>query len=163
MARMTFMAGDDYAVKLSRLGMSTGQTAKKALDAAAAIVTDKVRENIKALPEERFRYLRHGDTFEGVTKTGKQDLLDSLGFTPVAVDKKGNTNIKVGFDGYGKFPSKKYPKGLPNQLLARSIESGSSVRKKIPFVRKAVRATKQAALQAMEKVIDEETKKIMEG
>ena len=47
-------------------------------------------------------------------------------------------------------------------MIARSVESGSSVRDKHPFVRPAVNAAKAEALKACEKVIDEETKKIME-
>ena len=60
-------------------------------------------------------------------------------------------------------PTKQYPKGLPNQLLARAIESGSSVRQKKPFVRPAVTATKKQAIAEMEKIIDEEVEKSMGG
>lgn len=163
MAKMTFKAGDDYALKLSRFAARSPEIAKKALYAAAAIVTDEVRKNLEALPEDTFRYLRDNEIFTGVSKSQKKDLLDSLGITPVDTDKKGDWNVKVGFDGYGSMPTKKYTKGVPNPLLARAIESGSSVRKKTPFVRPAVKATKAAAVEAMNRVIDAETKKIMGG
>ena len=155
MAKMTFKAGDDYMLKLSRLGARSDAIAKKALYAAADIVTDAVRDNLESLPTDRYRYLEKDEKFTGVPSGLKRDLLDSLGITPVDTDKNGDWNVKVGFDGYGSFPTKKYTKGVPNQMLARSIESGSSVRVKTPFVRPAVRATKKAAIGAMQKVIDQ--------
>lgn len=61
-------------------------------------------------------------------------------------------NVKLGFDGYNGMKTKKYPKGQPNVLLARSIESGSSIAKKRPFVAPAVRKTKKAAEETMAKI-----------
>lgn len=126
-------------------------------------MANKIRANLESLPEESFRYLYGDDMFDGVPSTQKQELLDSFGLTPIEMDYRGMWNVKIGFDGYGRHPTKTYPQGLPNQLLARSIESGSSWRKKHPFVRPAVAATKKEALAIMQKVVDEETEKIMKG
>jgi hypothetical protein len=161
MARMTFMLGDEFALKLSRMAAQSERIAKTAIHAGASIVADEIRANIEALPTEEFRYLREGDQFEGITATQKNDLLDSLGITPILQDNDGNWNAKVGFDGYGSMPTRKYPKGLPNQLIARAAESGSSVRRKHPFVRPAVNAVKRRASEKMEQVITEEMNKIM--
>ena len=155
MAIMTFKSGDEYALKLSQFAGRTPEIAKKALHVAAGIVADEVRKNLTALPEDKYRYLRDDEAFTGVPKSQKKDLLDSLGITPIGVDKNGDWNVRVGFDGYGSMPTKKYKKGVPNQMLARAIESGSSVRKKTPFVRPAARAKRAAALEAMRKVINE--------
>lgn len=163
MARMTFKAGEEYELKLSRLAAGDEEIAKKALFAAGEIVADKVRENLEALPEENFRKLREGESFDGLPAEQKQDLVDSFGVTPIQRDEDGIWSVKIGFDGYGRSPTKAYPKGLPNQLLARAVESGSSVRQKHPFVRPAVNATKKAAVEVMQRVIDEETEKIMKG
>lgn len=163
MARMTVKLGEEYCLRLSALAAGSETIAKKALFEAADVVADKIRANIERLPEENFRYLHGDDMFNGVPPTQKQDLLDSFGITPMQVDAFGMLSVKIGFDGYGRFPTKTYPKGLPNQLLARSIESGSSWRKKHPFVRPAVTATKKEALAVMERVVDEETEKIMKG
>ena len=46
-------------------------------------------------------------------------------------------------------------------LLVRSIESGSSVRRKFPFVRRAVNSSQNQAVKAMEDTIDRETGIIM--
>lgn len=161
MAKMTFKAGDDFALRLSRLATNSGEIAKKAIKAGAAIMADKIRANLEALPEDKFRHLREGEKFSGAPKQQKKDLLDSLGITPVDMDRAGNWNAKVGFDGYGKMPTKKYPKGVPNPLLARAVESGSSVRRKTPFVRPAVNAVKETVHAEMHKVVDDEIKKII--
>lgn len=163
MARMTFKAGEEYAIKLSKLATGQEEIAKKAIYAAAGIVADKIKANLNSLPEEKFRYLRDGEKFVGVPERQKKDLIDSFGITPITTDSKGNWNAKIGFDGYGSIPTKKYPNGLPNQLLARAIESGSSVRRKKPFVRPAVNATKKQAQAKMAEIIDKEIEKIMGG
>ena len=163
MARMTFKAGDEYAIKLSKLATGQEEIAKKAIYGAAKIVADKIKSNLEALPEDRFRFLRDGEKFVGVPKRQKKDLIDSFGITPITTDNRGNWNAKIGFDGYGSIPTKEYPNGLPNQLLARAIESGSSVRQKKPFVRPAVNATKKQAQAKMAEIIDKEIEKIMGG
>ena len=163
MARMTFKAGEEYALKLSKLYGHCDEVSKKAIHDGAEIVADAIKANLKALPEEAFRYLQKDDKFTGVPEKQKKDLIESFGITKISLDKEGNLNTKLGFDGYGKMPTKKYKKGLPNQLLARAIESGSSVREKYPFVRPAVKAKKEAAIEKMGKTITEEIAKIMGG
>ena len=160
MARMTFMAGDEFAVRLSRLSAGSPEIAKKAIEKGAGIVADKIRENIMKLPEDTYRFLEDGEKFNGLPKSQKLDLLDSLGITPIKQDRDGIWNAKIGFDGYGSFSTKAYPKGLPNQLLARAAESGSPVRFKTPFVRPAVRAIKNETVIAMNEVVEDELKKI---
>ena len=162
MARMTFKAGDDYALKLSKLAAQAEEVAKKAIYAAANIVADKVASNLAALPTDKFRRLKDGEQFTGLPESQKKDLQASFGVTPIKQDEDG-WNAHIGFDGYGSKPTEKYPKGVPNQLLARAVESGSSVRQKTPFVRPAVNATKQDAIKAMNRVIDEELGKIAGG
>lgn len=145
MAKFAFKAGDDYALKLSRLAAKSKPIAEKAIYAAAGIVADKMRENLQGV-------LSGNETGE---------LMDSLGITPIKEDRDGNYNAKVGFDGYGSKRTKKYPKGIPNQLKARALESGTSFQPKRPFVRPAIKATKKNAQEEMERIIDQETKKIM--
>ena len=142
MARVIFKAGDDYAARLLKLANASDEMMKKAVYAGASIVTDRIRENLAA------NLARSGQS------TGA--LADSLGITPISLDKNGFWNAKIGFDGYDE-------KGVPNQLKARVMESGSSTVKKRPFVRPAVNAAKQAAVEAMKKVMEEEIEKTMGG
>lgn len=146
MAKFTFKAGEDYAVKLGLLAARSDEIAKRALYDAADVVANKVRANIEAIPEDNFRFLHEEDQLSSVSRGQKDDLLNGLKVTPIDKDGSGWWNVVVGFDGYGSFPTKKYPKGVPNLLLARSVESGSSTRKKHPFSRPAVKATEKAAI-----------------
>jgi hypothetical protein len=161
MARIEIRGFDELELQLSKL--ADPELAKDVVMAGAQPVADEIRKSIEALPEDKFRYLKKNEVFTGVPKQQKQDLLDSLGITPPDIDFDGNTNTKIGFDGYGKIPTKKYPKGVPNQLLARAIESGSSVRKKTPFIRKAVNKSKKLAEAEMQKKLDEKIEIIMKG
>ena len=152
---------DELELQLSKL--ADPEISKEVVQAGAQPIADQIRKNLEGLPEDKFRYLKKNEVFTGIPKQQKQDLLNSLGITPPDIDFDGNTNIKIGFDGYGKIPTKKYPKGVPNQLLARAVESGSSVRKKTPFVRKAVNKAKKLAEAEMQKKLDEHIEIIMKG
>ena len=148
MQELTF-AGDDELLK-------------KAAKAGADPVADEIRRRLQNLPEDEYRRLDPGEVFTGLPPGQKQDLLDILGVTPPGKDYKGFVNVKVGFDGYGSFPTNKYPDGVPNALIARATESGSSVRRKTPFVRPAVNATRKKAVEEMDKTITDGLKKIFE-
>lgn len=161
MARIEIRGFDELELQLSKL--ADPELAKDVVMAGAQPVADEIRKSIEALPEDKFHRLKKGEVFIGVPRQQKQDLLDSLGIAPPDVDYDGNTNTKIGFDGYGKIPTKKYPKGVPNQLLARAVESGSSVRKKTPFIRKAVNKSKKLAEAEMQKKLDEKIEIIMKG
>lgn len=160
MARITFLAGEDFALKLSKFASRSDAIAKRAIYEGANIIADKIRDNLEALPEVEFRRLTDGEKFSGVPMSQKEDLAASFGVTPIKKDKDENWCAKIGFDGYGRFPTKSYPQGIPNQLLARAVESGSSVRNKTPFVRPAVNATKRSVINKMNEVINEEIKKL---
>ena len=162
MAKMTIKGTDQLELQLSKLGNMSTKIAKDVVMAGAQPVADEIRKSLRSLPVDSLRHLKDGDELNVVTSGGLKDLDDSLGIAPPDVDRNGNINTKIGFHGYGSYPSKKYPKGLPNQLLARAIESGSSVRKKNPFIRKAVNRAESTALKEMAKKCDEEIKLIIE-
>lgn len=137
MGRITFKAGNEYAIKISRLVARSDYIAKKAIYEGAKIVTDRIRKEM--------------NTKLSGESTG--DMAESLGITPMDRDDYGDWNVKVGFDGYDS-------KGTPNQLKARALESGTSTIKKRPFVRPAMYASKKRAQEAMAKVIDEEIRNL---
>lgn len=137
MARFSFKAGEDYAIKLSKLATNSEEIAKKAIYEGVTIVADQIKSNLKGVLSDE--------------ATG--DLVDSFGVTPITRDDNGNWNAKVGFDGYDR-------NGVPNQLKARVLESGTSTKKKKPFVRPAVNKTRKQVVRKMEEVIDAEIKKL---
>ena len=137
MARMTFKAGEDYAIKLSKLATNSEEIAKKAIYEGAKIVADQIKSNLKGVLSDE--------------ATG--DLVASFGVTPIKKDGDGNWNTKIGFDGYDRH-------GVANQLKARVLESGTSTKKKKPFVRPAVNKTKGQVVKKMEEVIEQEISKL---
>lgn len=164
MAKMTLKGFDEIELKLSKLEAGSLEIAKKAVYKGAGMVADKISQNIKALPEEKFRYLKDGDRFSGVTPEQKKALADNIGITPIDVDELGTVNAKIGYDRFADYvgaPTRKYPQGLPVALLARSVESGSSVRKKHPFIRPVISQSRKQVKEEMGRVVDEEIKKIM--
>ena len=123
------------------MGKEGKTIAEKAVCAGAAIVADAVRANIDALPavKDEWGVIAYNNHWSApLTETAKKGLQDGFGISPM-----GNED------------------GMLNVLLARSIESGSSIAKKRPFVAPAVRKTKKAAEETMAKIIDEESAKIM--
>ena len=143
MARMTIKGLDDLAIKISKL--DDAEVAKKCVYAGAKVIADEIRNRLES-----------NDTLK---EDQLQDLLDSLGIAPIKTDSDGNVNTKIGFKGYGRKPTKKYPLGLPNQMMARAVESGTSFRPKRPFVRTAVNAKRKEAIKAMQETYDIEIAK----
>jgi len=159
MANLTVNLGTDFEELMNKLEASSGEIMKMAVYEGSAVAANQIRKNLQALPEENFRMLQEEEQFAGVPKTQKEDLLNALGISKILADEQGFINAKIGFDGYGSKPTKKYKQGLPNKLLARSIESGSSVRKKTPFVRPAIEQTKEGVKETMQNTISEEIEK----
>lgn len=108
------------------------EVAERILTAGLDIAADQVRAELERVQSDE--------------ATGQ--LMDSLGITPIKLDRDGNWNGKVGFDGYDR-------DGVPNQLKARVMESGTSKRKKRPFVRPALNKCRKLAEEAMIKAGEE--------
>lgn len=162
-SKITLKTTSEFQVTLEKVAGKADDIAKRAVYVGAGIMADQVKSNIRALQTDKGRVLKDNEKFNVVTKKQKADLEAGLGISPISVDRDGNINAKVGFDGYGSVPSEKYPNGLPIPLLARAVESGSSVRQKKPFIRPAISQARNKAKEAMAKVIDTEIEKIMGG
>lgn len=157
-----------YLNALSKLEEKEETVIKKAVYAGGGVMADAIKDALKTLPiQEGENGLPEMGTSEhpltGVSRKQKADLIDSMGMAPIQEFKKGYISTKIGWDGYGSVKTKKYPKGVPNQMLMRSVESGTSFRKKNPVIRKAVTKNKKATEEKMKDVVDNEIKKIMEG
>ena len=162
MAKMQVTGLDTLSAKLRSLGDAGEAIARAALYDGAAVLADKIRENIKALPEDDAKWLSGDEQYNVITKADKQDLLDHLGIATMR-STGGQITTLVGFNGYGSKPTRKYPQGKPMPMIARSIESGSSVRRKHPFVRPTVNAFKNQIKEKMAETARELISKRMEG
>lgn len=165
MARITFKGLEEYERKLSQISnvQEVRRIAGRATYEGAKIITDEIRANIERLPakSDKSGLIAYATKSPApLTQTAKEGLLDGLGISPMQ-DDRGYLNVKVGFTGYNKLKSAKYPKGQPNVLIARVTESGSSLAKKQPFVRPAIQSKRNEAEQKMAQVVDEEIGKLM--
>lgn len=156
MARMTVKGLDEISAKLEVLGTKGTNMAKACVWEGAKVIADKVKANIGSLPTDSWRpkNTTKAGKYNVLTATNKADLESGFGIGEIEVTGGGAQTV-IGFAGTGSAPSKKYPRGLPNALLARSIESGSSARSAHPFVRPAVNQSKGAAQAAMQAKADE--------
>lgn len=167
MAKIDFKGIDEYSRALAELGTQSEKVIGQAVYGGAAIVADEIRDGIKAIPiEEGENGLPPIGTQEhkltGVSRRQKADLLDGFGLAPIQNDG-GYIQTKAGMDGYGSVPTEKYPKGLPNSILMRSIESGTTFREKNPVMRKATNRSRKKSIKKMEDIIDEQMKERFEG
>lgn len=69
----------------------------------------------------------------GPTEAQKEGLIESFGIAKMHAGSNG-FNVKLGFDGYNSVITKKYPKGQPNAMIARSINIGTSFMRPQPFM-----------------------------
>ena len=151
---------DNYIRQLQNCADKTENIIKRSAWEGARVVMDAVKAEANGIPT-------HGSTkgstdiVNGLTPTQKAGVIASLGIARFRQD--GNfTNVKIGSDGYNTVYTKKYPKGQPNAMLIRSLESGTSFRNPYPFVSRAVSKTRGKSIEAMRKQCDEEIKKIMQ-
>ena len=151
---------DNYIRQLQNCADKTENIIKRSAWEGARVVMDAVKAEANGIPT-------HGSTksstdiVNGLTPTQKAGVIASLGIARFRED--GNfINVKIGSDGYNTVYTKKYPKGQPNAMLIRSLESGTSFRNPYPFVSRAVSKTRGKSIEAMRKQCDEEVKKYVQ-
>lgn len=164
MAKITFKGGDEYLTKLSRLEKACKQEIiGKAIYEGAKVVTDAIRQELNAIPvSETFvgPQVAHAK-MPGPTLAQKEGLEKSLGIATLKDDGTGFLNVKIGFDGYNEKKTEKWPKGQPNQMIARAVESGTSFMRKNQFIKRAVAKSRKKAMAIMKKKVQDGVEKIM--
>lgn len=179
-----------YIQRLDRLQNNAEALIEKAIYPGAGLMADEIRRAIENLPIIDREVRETGsaklgtksvqnDTDnrkvktvkgapKGITKIEREGLLDTakktgMGLAPIreeAGKKGGYINTKVGMNGYNKHVTARYPKGHPNAMVARSIESGTSFRRKCPFIAPTVRKYKDQVEQLIAKEFDRLADKI---
>lgn len=153
---------DDVFAMLKSIGGDIESVQKQAVYAGMAVIRDEVVRQIEALPEQRGYLPKDKLPRDVITPREKEQLLKHIGISQMD-NKDGTVSTRISFDGYTNIVTKKYKKGLPAILVARSINSGSSVRSKHPFMRNARAASKAKALAAAEEAARNALAKLMEG
>lgn len=135
MAKFTVGKGlAEYESRIAALGIHAEGICKAAVYEGAGIIAEAIRDN---------------------TPVDTGDLRASVGIAPIRNDN-GFINTKIGFDGYDR-------RGVPNAIKARVIESGSSHRRKKPFIRPAVERNAALAEFEMERTMTAMIDEIMKG
>lgn len=139
----------EFIRKLETLRDDAGEMSKRAVYVGGGIVGDEMKRQIKRIPIIR-DYIQGSSSKPIIGGTEEQidGLIDSMGLAPMRLDK-GWMNTKIGFDGYNDVKTKKYPRGQPNMMIARSINSGTSFRRAYPFIERAGNNSKPVAEAAM--------------
>ena len=154
MANIQMRGLDEYTRALSRLDLiARDRVCGKAIYAGAKVVADAIKAAISELPEGKGRGTPE-NPLAGPSRPQKKGLLAGFGITPMREDN-GFLNVKAGFAGYNGVKTKRWPNGQPNAMVARSVERGTSFMRPNPFVKKAVAATRRAAIETMKKSVEE--------
>lgn len=151
---MKFKDGESYILKLDALGMKLDDVLAKAIYPAAGVVADEIQKEISKL--------NVSDSGELGSLNAKQRAGLHKGLGIAVLRKDGDLlNVKIGWDGYNEIKTKRWPQGQPNQMIARSVERGTSFMQANPFVKRAVARTKKVSQEKMAEVIDREIAIIM--
>ena len=157
MAKMQIRGLSEYSKQLNQLYDDADEIIKRSLYDGMAVMKSAIESAIDTIPTRTKGFAKPGEVLTGITNPQKKGLKESFGITPMKED--GSVwNVKCGFDGYNNVKTDKFPNGQPNQLIARSINSGTSWLQATHFVDKAVRANKEACMQAMSDTCDDEIK-----
>ena len=132
MAKIEFQGLEEYRARIVDLGINVEGICKYAVYPGADIVINAIKEN---------------------TPVDTGSLRDSAKLYKFK-DDNGYIHTGVYFEGYDE-------KGTPNPIKARVLESGTSTRRKRPFIRPAVKCVEKAAEFAMEVALNEKINEIM--
>lgn len=144
MAKVDVEIPTDLIRKLEKLGSSGDEISKKMLKTGADIVKRKIDSNLKKNLYENRPNSKHYPTGA---------LERSITADKPKKNKRGNHYVRIYFKG-------KDSKGTANAIKARAMESGTSKQQKKPFLRPAVNETKDKVNAEMQKIFDEEMKRL---
>lgn len=162
MATIQFKKGDEYLAKIAKLEAGLrDEICGSAIYGAAGIVADEIRASLEQIPTDE-GFGTSGSPVRGPRKVQVKGLEEGLGIASMQDDGTGYFHVKIGFDGYNKVVTRRWPNGQPNQMVARSVESGTTWMQKNPFVRRAVTTSRKRALDFMKNSVDQTIKKIMD-
>lgn len=143
MAKADFKLPDEFLTKLSRLGKDTDRVAEKVLEAGGQVVLAKVQSNLTTV-------IGSGTKYDS-RSTG--ELAQSLGLSPVKLNREGNHDIKIGF-------SEPRSDGGSNAKIANILEYGKSGQPPKPFLKPAKSAARAKCIRVMEQTLKEEVEKL---
>lgn len=148
MSRQTakFIDNPEYELFLSRLSQRSGDVIRAGLQAAANVLADEIRKNLKA----------------SIGDPTATELMGAFGVTPTSPNRAGVWSAHIGFDGYQIIG--KNEEWVAFQLIARAIESGVKSgphkRPAKPFAKPAVSAKREEASRAFQDAVNDKIKEL---
>lgn len=143
MAKADIYFPDAFLEQLSHLGSQFDSVAESVLEAGGEVVLAKAQRNLAAVVGTGTKY--------DSRSTG--ELVDSLGLSPVKLNKSGNHDIKVGF-------SEPRSDGGSNAKIANILEYGKHGQAPKPFMKPAKTSSKAECIQVMKDTLEAEVKKL---
>lgn len=149
---------DKYLAKLSRLEDKSimMEVIGKSIYKGAEVIADNTKIALRSLAVDNRQKIGANEKLVSINQLQKNGLIDSYGIAKLR-DDNGYLNVKVGFDGYNKLVTYRWPKGQPNAMIARSLESGTSFMSKNPVISRTQSKYKQ---QCLSSISDELVKQI---
>ena len=164
MAKFVCVGIEEYEKKIMKLGQDGVAIIKQAVYEGGDELAGAVRESINSMDTvDDVKVLaawRKQEKFDGLTEEQKKGLQKGLKLEKMK-NENGYIYTQLKFVGYNEVVTKQYPKGQPNALIARSMESGSSARPKHPFFRPAITRHRDTAEKRMTTKVYELVNKIM--
>lgn len=158
MAKLKFDGLDEYVRQLEKLSDMSRECIGRAVYEGAGVIANAVRDAIEAIPIDE-RFVKDGQMLNGISRLQKDGLLEGFGIAPLQNDN-GYMHVKLGFAGYNGVRSNQFPDGQPNSMIARSVNSGTSFRARIPFVDNTVRQKKNECEEKMKETFETELRKV---
>jgi hypothetical protein len=134
---------EDFLNQLSRLEARTDEIVPKVLAAGGEGVLEHVRPRRRAVLGQGTKYPSRS--------TG--ELEAALGVTPARLNRRGDFDVKVGF------AEPRRGKGDSNAKLASILEHGKHGQPPRPFLKPAKIASREACIERMRRVFEEEAGK----
>ena len=137
MGSCSFKMPDDFMDRIARLADQTDTIVPKVLEAGGKVVLEQVRSGLHSV----------------LSGESTGELEGSLGLSPAGLDRKGDFNVKIGFD-------EPRSDGKSNAMLASVLEHGKHGQPPRPFLKAAKAAARAPATAAMVAALDSEVGKL---
>lgn len=151
MAKCQVKLPDELIRKISRLGSRTDEVVGKALTAGAKATLPYVQRSLHDSIGSNLR------SHNGKSRsTG--ELENALGVSPVRIDSRGNANVKIGFHEPRRNKSSYYE--ITNAMIANVMEYGKHGQPAKPFLKPAIKASRNACKAAVISTLEKEMEKL---
>lgn len=142
--KFTFEGLDIYAEDLAKIGRDLPKMMNTALYDGAKVLADEVQKEI--------------DTLRELEPIQRQGLHDGMGVAKFWTENS-QTVTRIGFDGYNKKITKRWPRGQPNAMIARSVIRGTSWMRPNRFTNRAAKNVRRKCVEVMAARFDSECAK----